>query len=246
MRVVIAGGHGKIALILERLLANRGDSVAGLIRNPAHVADLEAAGADALVVDLETSSVEELARHLAGADAVVFAAGAGPGSGIERKFAVDRDAAILLADAAEAAGVRRYLMVSSKGAHPRAGHDAGDSDYLGYLREKDPSSGQDDNGIDPAFAAYLRAKAEADQVVAARAALNTTIVRPGLLTNDPGTGSVTIADTTGPGSIPREDVAAVLLALLEAPATGGQAFDVISGDAPITAAVAARASDGAA
>lgn len=116
MRVVIAGGHGKIALILERLLSQRGDSVAGFIRNPAQVADLEAAGAEALVVDLEKASVDDVAVQLHGADAVVFAAGAGPGSGAARKETVDRDAAILLADAAEAAGVTRYLMISAMGA----------------------------------------------------------------------------------------------------------------------------------
>jgi uncharacterized protein YbjT (DUF2867 family) len=119
-RVVIAGGHGKIALILERLLSQRGDSVAGFIRNPAHAADLQKAGAEPLIVDLEKASVEEVAEHLQGADAVVFAAGAGPGSGAARKDSVDRDAAILLADAAEAANVRRYLMVSSTGADANA------------------------------------------------------------------------------------------------------------------------------
>ncbi|MDP9164783.1 MAG: NAD(P)H-binding protein, partial [Actinomycetota bacterium] len=113
MRVVIAGGHGKIALLTEQLLATRGDSVAGLIRNPAQARDLEAVGAEAVVLDLENATVDELAGLLSGADAVVFAAGAGPGSGIDRKSTVDRDAAILLADAAEAAGVTRYLMVSA-------------------------------------------------------------------------------------------------------------------------------------
>ena len=118
--LVIAGGHGQIALILERLLTQRGDSVAGFIRNPGHCADLEAAGAEPLVVDLENASVDEVAAHLRGADAVVFAAGAGPGSGAARKETVDRDAAILLADAAEAAKVRRYVMISSTGADANA------------------------------------------------------------------------------------------------------------------------------
>jgi uncharacterized protein YbjT (DUF2867 family) len=219
MRVVIAGGHGKIALILERLLSQRGDSVAGFIRNPAQIADLEAAGAEALVVDLEKASVDDVTAHLHGADAVVFAAGAGPGSGAARKETVDRDAAILLADAAEAAGVSRYLMISAMGADAPA---------------------VDDQGRDPVFAAYLRAKAVADEAVRAHTAFNTTIVRPGLLTNDPGTGRVTIADSTGPGGIPREDVAAVLVALLDAPDIGGQTFEVISGDTPIPDAVASH------
>ena len=219
MRVVIAGGHGKIALILERLLSERGDSAAGLIRNPAQVDDLEKAGAEALVVDLEGSSVEQVATHLDGADAVVFAAGAGPGSGAARKETVDRDAAILLADAAEAAGVNRYLMISAMGADDQT----------------------QDGGADPVFAAYLRAKAAADKAIRAHTALAATIVRPGLLTDDPGAGRVTIEDSTGRGSIPREDVAAVLVALLDTPATGGQTFEVISGDTPIADAVAARA-----
>jgi nucleoside-diphosphate-sugar epimerase len=215
MRVVIAGGHGKIALILERLLVQRGDSVAGFIRNPDHAADLEDAGAEAVVLDLENASVDGVAAHLQGADAVVFAAGAGPGSGAARKETVDRDAAILLADAAEAAGVVRYLMISSMRADALAPDDAGD----------------------PVFVAYLRAKGAADDNVRARKALDSTIVRPGMLTNDPGTGRVSIAKDTGRGSIPREDVAVVLLAVLDTPGTVGQAFDVISGDTPIEEAV---------
>ncbi|AGB25578.1 NAD dependent epimerase/dehydratase family protein [Mycobacterium sp. JS623] len=214
MRVVIAGGHGKIALILERLLTQRGDSVAGFIRNPDHVADLQAVGAEALVVDLERASVDEVAAHLQGADAVVFAAGAGPGSGAARKQTVDRDAAILLADAAEAAKVRRYVMVSSINADANAPHTS-----------------------DEVFTAYLRAKGAADDNVRARGELDTTVVRPGHLTNEPGTGLVTAAARTERGDIPREDVAAVLLATLDTPATAGRTFDVISGDTPIADAI---------
>ncbi len=219
IRVVVAGGHGKIALILERLLSQRGDSVAGFIRNPAHAGDLESAGAEAVVVDLENASVGEVAPHLRGADAVVFAAGAGPGSGAERKETVDRDAAILLADAAQAAGVVRYVMISSMGADAEAPDEAGD----------------------PVFVAYLRAKGAADDDVRSRKTLDSTIVRPGLLTNDAGTGRVTIAADTGRGSIPREDVAAVLLAVLDTPGTVGQTFEVICGDTPIGDAVTASA-----
>ncbi len=217
MHVVIAGGHGKIALILEKLLTERGDSVTGLIRNPAQSADLEAAGARAVVLDLEQSSVEEVTDQLRGADAVVFAAGAGPGSGADRKETVDRDAAILLADAAEAAGVQRYVMISALAADDRTL----------------------DDGYDEVFRAYMRAKADADANVRARPGLRTTIVRPGGLTDDAGTGVVRIAESTGRGTIPRADVAAVLLAVLDAPATAGKTFEVISGETPIAAAVAA-------
>lgn len=219
-RIVIAGGHGKIALLLERLLADRGDAVLGLVRNPAHVAALAAAGADAAVVDLENSSVAEVTEHLRGADAVVFAAGAGPGSGAARKETVDRDAAILLADAAVAAGAPRYVMISAMGADTHA----------------------DDSASDPVFAAYLRAKAAADEAVLARGDLDTTIVRPGLLTDEPGTGLVHIAESTGRGSISRQDVAAVLVEVLNTPGTAGRTFELVGGPTAIPTAVAAVSS----
>ncbi|WUH91528.1 NAD(P)H-binding protein [Streptomyces sp. NBC_00433] len=214
MRTVIAGGHGQIALRLERLLSARGDSVAGLIRNPAQADDLRQAGAEAVVLDLESATADAVAAALAGADAAVFAAGAGAGSGVDRKQTVDRDAAVLLADAAEQAGVRRFLVVSSMGA------DA-DSSYE-----------------EPVFRAYLRAKGAADDAIRARESLAWTILRPGGLTDDPGTGRVNLsAGSTGRGSVPRDDVAAVLLALLDAPATAGLTLELISGDTEIATAV---------
>ncbi|WP_003894319.1 NAD(P)H-binding protein [Mycolicibacterium smegmatis] len=211
MRVVIAGGHGKIALILERLLADRGDSVVGLIRNPEHAADVKAAGAEPIVLDLEKAAVDEVAGAVRGADAVVFAAGAGPGSGAARKQTVDRDAAILLADAAEAAGVDRYVIVSALAADDRSL----------------------DESYDEVFRVYMQAKSEADANVRARSGLRTTIVRPGGLTNDAGTGLVRIAESTGRGTVPREDVARVLVAVLDAPQTAGRTFELISGATPI-------------
>ncbi|MGW0158510.1 NAD(P)H-binding protein [Mycobacterium sp. NPDC003323] len=215
MRVIIAGGHGQIAMILEKLLAERGDTAVGLVRNPAHVPDLQAVGARAAVLDLEHSSVSEVADVLRGADAVVFAAGAGPGSGVHRKQTVDRDAAILLADAAEAAGVSRYIMVSAISADDRSLDDS----------------------YDEVFRAYIRAKSEADADVRARAGLRATVVRPGRLTDDAGTGRVRIADSTGRGDIPRADVAAVLLAVLDDPGTAGRTFELIGGDTPISSAL---------
>jgi uncharacterized protein YbjT (DUF2867 family) len=213
MRIVIAGGHGQIALHLERLLAARGDEPVGLIRNPDHAADLQAAGATPVVVDLERATVDQLAASLAGADAVVFAAGAGPGSGVDRKDSVDRAAAALLADAAQAAGVRRYVMVSAMGAD---GYDPDSTDV---------------------FQVYLRAKAQADADLRGRD-LDWTVVRPGGLTNSAPTGLVTLGDSTGRGSIPRADVAAVLLAVLDHPTTVGKQFELISGPTPIAEALA--------
>jgi uncharacterized protein YbjT (DUF2867 family) len=212
MRVVIAGGHGQIALHLERLLAARGDVPVGIIRNPDHATDLLKIDALPVILDLEDSTVDQVADALTGADAVVFAAGAGPGSGAARKETVDRDAAILLADAAEAAGVRRYVMVSAYGA----------DNY-------DPNSTE-------VFQVYLRAKAQADADLRGRD-LDWTVVRPGSLTNSPATGRVSLAESIGGGSISREDVAQVVLHVLDSPLTAARQFQVVGGPTPITDAV---------
>ena len=215
MRVVIAGGHGKIAKLLERELAGRGDTAVGLIRNPDHAAALRAAGAEPVVCDLEHTDVGTLAAHLHGADAVVFAAGAGPGSGADRKDTVDHGAAVLLADAAVQAGVRRYLLVSSMGV------------------DTAPADGTDD-----VWAAYLRAKKAAEDDVTTRD-LDVTVLRPGRLTDDEPEGRITLARHVEPGAISRADVARVLLALLYAPATAGHTLELVGGDSPIAEAIAA-------
>ncbi|MFJ4502920.1 SDR family oxidoreductase [Streptomyces sp. NPDC088864] len=212
MRIVIAGGHGQIALRLERLLAARGDEAVGVIRNPDQRGDLRDAGAEPVVLDLESASVEEVAEVLRGADAVVFAAGAGPDSGTARKDTVDRGAAVLFADAAERAGVRRYLVVSSMGADP-------------------------EHAGDEVFDVYLRAKGAADADVRARSGLDWTILRPGMLTDDAGTGQVLLAAKTGRGPVPRDDVAATLVELLDTPATAGLTLELIGGTVPLAVAV---------
>lgn len=212
MRIVIAGGHGQIALRLERLLSAGGHEVAGIIRRPEQADDLRHAGAEPVVLDLETASVEMVAAVLQGADAAVFAAGAGPGSGAERKDAVDRAAAVLFADAAERARVRRYVVVSSMGAD--ASHQGGD-----------------------VFDAYLRAKGAADDDVRSRTALDWTILRPGILTDDAGKGLVRLEAHTGRGPISRDDVAATLVELLDTPATAGLTLELIAGSTPLSVAV---------
>ena len=216
MRTVIAGGHGKIARRLTRLLVDRGDEVVGLIRRPEQAAALRTLGAEPVVCDLESATTEEIARRLAGADAAVFAAGAGPGSGIARKETVDRGAAVLFADAAERAGVRRMVVVSSMG-----------------------SDAEPPPGTDPVFAAYLRAKGAADADVRARTALDWTILRPGRLTDAPGTGRVHLAARTGRGEVTRDDVAVVLLALLDEPRAAGHTLELVNG--PTTVPEALRA-----
>ncbi|GAA2450957.1 SDR family oxidoreductase [Streptomyces macrosporus] len=215
MRTVIAGGHGQIALRLERLLAERGDEVAGLIRRPEQADDLRSVGAEPIVCDLESASVEEVARHLEGADAAVFAAGAGPGSGAARKDTVDRAATVLFADAAERAGVRHFLVVSSMGA------------------DREPPA-----DTEPVFAAYLRAKKAAEEDVRRRVDLDWTILRPGRLTNEPGTGRVRLGPQVERGDVTRDDVAAVLLALLDDPRAARVTLELTGGDTPIDQAVA--------
>jgi nucleoside-diphosphate-sugar epimerase len=188
MRIAIAGAHGQIAMLLLARLADHGDSIVGLIRNPDQADEIRAAGGKPVVCDLEHAAEEEIAVAIDGCEAAVFAAGAGPGSGAERKLTLDRDGAIKLLRASEATSVRRYLIVSSVGA-------------------EDPPAGDD------VFNVYLRAKAEADAAVAA-SELAWTILRPGGLTDEPGTGSVRINLDPFRGTIPRDDVAAVLEALL--------------------------------
>jgi len=212
MKIAIAGGHGQIALILSRILADAGHEPVGIVRNPDHVADVEKAGAAALVLDLESTDAATLASHLPGVDALVFAAGGGPNSGADRKLTVDRDAAVLVADAAELAGVRRLLVVSAMSA----------DDF-------DPDS-------EDVFQIYLRAKSEADAAIRARE-LEWTIIRPGGLTNDAPLGTVNISQSVERGTIPRADVAALLAVLLETGRGVRDQFEVISGATPVADAL---------
>jgi nucleoside-diphosphate-sugar epimerase len=221
MRIALAGAHGQIARRLGRLLSARGDTIVGLIRNPAHESDVVGDGIDAVLLDLESATVEDVAAAVADADAVVFAAGAGPGSDVARKDTVDRAAAVLLADAAERAGVPHYVLVSSMGV---------DSVADGAVPE----------GMDEVFLAYLRAKLAAEQDLLGRPGLATTVLRPGGLTDDPGTGLVTLARSVDRGSVPRDDVAAVLVALLDA-GMDGAVLELVGGATPIDDAVSAVA-----
>jgi nucleoside-diphosphate-sugar epimerase len=213
MRIAIAGGHGQIALHLTRLLHARGDEVISLIRNPAHADEVRDAGGDPRVCDLESATIEDVSEAIDGADAVVFAAGAGPGSGTERKLTMDRDGAIKLLAAAIGVNALRYVIVSSVGA-------------------ESPPDGDD------VFSVYLRAKAEADAAVRG-SDREWTVVRPGALTDDSGTGRVRISTDPFRGRVPRADVAAVLAAVLgEYPAIGKILY-VNGGEDPIEQALAA-------
>ena len=209
MDVVVAGGHGQIGLRLEQLLADRSHRVRGLIRNPDHARDLEEVGAEAVVCDIE--ALDDISECCEGADVVVFAAGAGPGSGPERKRTVDYAGAVKLIEAAKKNGIDRYVIVSAISADRP-------EEWSDQMRP------------------YYEAKRDADQAVL-ESGLSYTIVRPGGLTDDPGTGLVTVGTDLERGVIPREDVAATLLAALETPSAIGKTFELVSGDTPIEEAV---------
>ncbi len=208
MRIVVAGGHGQIAMLLYPLLKARGHEVRGLIRNTEHTDEVRHAGAEPVLCDLEAE--EDIAGAVSPADAVVFAAGAGPGSGAARKLSMDRDGAIKLIDAAQRTGIQRYVMISAMHAEEPRG--------------------------DEVFQTYLRAKSEADQALR-RSGLDYTIIRPGGLTNDPGCRRVRLGAHLPRGQIPRADVAAVVAHVLEMPATVGCQFDLTSGERDIAEAV---------
>jgi len=211
MDVLVAGGHGQVALRLLRLLADNGDHARGMIRNPDHAADLQAAGAVPVLSDLESDDVRE---HVGSAHAIVFAAGAGPGSGPERKRTVDYGGAAKLMQAARELGVARYVIVSAMGT----------SDV-----QNAPE------GMRP----YMEAKRDADEALM-NSGLDWTIVRPGGLTDEPGTGTVDAARALARrGQITRDDTALTIFETLRADNTIRVAFDVLAGPTPVAEAVRA-------
>ncbi len=212
MIVAIVGGHGSIARKLTRSLTDRGHNVRGLVRNVDQFDDLRSDGAEPVLCDLETASEHDLDVALADSDVVVFAAGAGPDSGPERKKSLDRDGAIKSVRAAVRVAADRFVIISSMGA------DAPPDD-------------------DETFSVYLRAKASADEA-ARDAAIDSTIVRPGGLTDDDPTGRVFMATSTGTGRVPRADVAAVLAEVIDTGHGRNITVELIAGDTLVTDAVA--------
>lgn len=214
MRIVVAGGHGKIALLLAQLLTRRGDQVHALIRDPGQAADITATGGVPVIYDMERDSTADLTDAITGSDAVVFAAGAGAGSGVDRKYSVDLGGSVQLADAAEAAGVRRFVQISTMGAGAP------------------PAPGRDE-----VWAAYIDAKTKAEDDLRARP-LDWTILRPGMLTDAAGNGLVTLGPPPiARGPVPRADVAATLASILFADNTFRHTLELVAGTEPIAAAV---------
>ncbi|MEV2211285.1 NAD(P)-binding oxidoreductase [Streptomyces sp. NPDC050997] len=205
MKVVVVGGHGRVGLLLTQRLSRAGQEVIGTVRSPRHFADVLSAGGRPALLDIASCDVDTLGDVLMDAQAVVFAAGAGYGSSTAQKESVDRDGAVLVADAAERVGVRRYVLVSSMGVdYQSKGHDA------------------------DSFQTYLRLKGQADADVRGRN-LDWTIVRPSGLDDGPGTGRVRVGERLGGGSIPREDVAALLYRVIVEDLAVRKQFEVTSG-----------------
>jgi uncharacterized protein YbjT (DUF2867 family) len=212
-RIVIIGGHGKVALHLSRILSERGEQVTSVLRNPDHAGDVAATGAEPVVADIETLDTAALAKLLAGHDAVVFAAGAGGGDP-RRTYAVDRDAAMRVTDAARAAGVRRFVMVSYFGAGP-------------------------DHGVpeDDSFFPYAESKAAADAHLRA-SDMDWTVLGPGRLTAEPATGRIGLAPEAAKGQVSRENVALVAAAALADDATVHRTIEFNDGEVPVAEALA--------
>jgi len=211
-RIAIIGGHGKVALHLARFLTGQGHQVSSLIRNPEHAAEVAGTGADPVVADVEQLGIEAMAAVIEGHDALIWSAGAGGGNPA-RTYAVDRDAAIRSMDAAQQAGVSRYVMVSYFGARL-------------------------DHGVprDDPFFAYAEAKAAADSYLEGTF-LSWTILGPSALTLDPGTGRIELGEDLVPGRVSREDVARVAAAVLDLPETVGRFIAFNNGSTPIDEAL---------
>ena len=208
MDICIVGGHGKIAMHLHPVLVKNGHHVRGIIRKPEQAKDLQEAGAESVICDIEQE--DDISKAVGNADLVVFAAGAGPGSGAERKWTVDRDGAVKLIDAAKQNAIKRYIMISAMGLDKPRGNEV--------------------------FRVYQKAKAEADEALR-KSGLDYTIIKPGRLTDQHGTGKVSLAPHLDRGEIPREDVAHLLAEVIEEPEMSGLTFDLVSGNTPIEDAV---------
>lgn len=212
-KIAIIGGHGKIARKLAKLLTGEGHEVSALIRNPDQSDDIRATGARPVIADIENLTTDEIGEVIRGHDAVVFSAGAGGGSP-ERTYAVDRDAAIRSIDAALKVDVPRFVMVSYFGAGP-------------------------DHGVpeDNSFFAYAESKAQADAYLR-KTTLLWTIVGPSTLTDEPGTGRIATKERGAERSdVSRDDVAAVIAAVLETPSSVGTTIEFVNGQTPIAEAV---------
>ena len=213
-RIAVVGGHGKVALQLHPLLVAAGHRPVALVRNDGYRAELEALGADVRLLDIENAAIDDFAEAFGDCDAVVFSAGGGSDGNIERKWSVDLGGSLKSIDAAKVVGIRRFVQVSAIKVDVPVADDAS-----------------------PVWRAYVDAKRQADEALRA-SDLDWTILRPGALTDDAGTGRVTLAAEVDRAPIPRADVAAVVVAVIDDDATIGGQWELVSGEDPITEALA--------
>lgn len=213
-RISIVGGNGQIARLLHPLLVERHHTPVALVRSEAQRAELEALGAEVRILDIENSSADDFAAAFEGSHAVVFAAGGGPDGNIERKRTVDLEGALKTIEGARAAGIHRLVQVSA-------------------INVDEPV----DDDASPVWKAYVAAKRDAD-VALRETSLDWTIIRPGMLTDDPPTGMISLAPDLERGSVPRADVAAVVAEVLDTGAGIGRQWDLVSGETPLAEAVA--------
>lgn len=216
MKITVVGAHGSIAMLLHPKLIENGHSVRGIIRKEEQAGDLKELGVEPVVADIE--KLDDISNAVGDADAVLFAAGAGPGSGAARKWTVDRDGAIKLIDACINNGIDRYVIISAMGLDEPRGSEV--------------------------FKVYQKAKAEADEALK-KSGLDYTIIKPGRLTDEPGTDKVSVGMNLERGEIPREDVATVLAEVFETPETIGLQFDLVSGEKSIQKAISDLVSENA-
>jgi uncharacterized protein YbjT (DUF2867 family) len=212
-RIAVVGGHGQVARLLHPLLRDAGHVPVALVRSEAHRAALEAAGAEVRLLDIESAGEDDVAVAFDGCDAVVFAAGGGPDGNKERKRTVDLEGSLKSVEGARAAGIDRFVQVSAINVDDPLPDDTGD-----------------------VWRAYVEAKRDADAALRA-SDLAWTIIRPGRLTDDPATGRVSLGPDVARGDVTRADVAAVLAAVLDEPATIGRQWNLVNGDVPVAEAV---------
>lgn len=213
MRIAVVGGHGKIARHLHPLLVAAGHQPVALVRREEQRAALERAGAEVRLLDIEQADAAAFATAFEGCKAVVFSAGGGPDGNVERKQTVDLEGSLKSVEAAQQAGIRRFVQVSAIDVDQPVAHDAG------FV-----------------WAAYVAAKRDAD-IALRQSGLDWTILRPGRLTDDPATGGVALGAEVERGDVTRADVAAVLAAVLDRPETTGQQWNLVGGDLPVAEAI---------
>jgi uncharacterized protein YbjT (DUF2867 family) len=214
-RIAVVGGHGKVARHLLVELRRSEHTPVALVRNPAYREELEGRGAEVRLLDIERDGVAAFAAAFEGCDAVVFTAGGGADGNKERKRTVDLEGSLKSIEGARQAGIDRFVQVSAIGVDDPLPPDT-----------------------DEVWRAYVEAKRDADAALR-ESGLGWTIIRPGRLTDDPGTGLVALGSTVSRGEVPRADVAAVLAAVIDQDATVGRQWNLVSGDTPVAEAVRA-------